>query len=37
MYVTEFERKVNVQNHPFGWLRLENRLKKILIIQRQKM
>ena len=23
--ITEFERKVEVQNHPFGWLRFENR------------
>ena len=23
--ITEFERKVDVQNHQFGWVRLENR------------
>ena len=24
MYITEFEHKVDVQNHPFGWVRFEN-------------
>ena len=24
--ITEFECKVEVQNHPFGWFRCENRL-----------
>ena len=29
--ITEFERKVDVQNHQFGWVRFENRfLKKII-------
>ena len=26
--ITEFERKVDIQNHPFGCLRFENRLFK---------
>ena len=28
--ITEFEGKVYVQNHPFGWLRFENRFFKII-------
>ena len=26
--ITELERKVDVQNHPFGWVRFENRYFK---------
>ena len=26
--ITEFECKVDVQNHPLGWLRFENRFFK---------
>ena len=26
--ITEFERKVDVQNHQFGWVRFENRFSK---------
>ena len=25
MLITEFKEKFDVQNHPFGWLRFENR------------
>ena len=28
--ITEFERKVDVQTHPIGWLRFENRFFFIL-------
>ena len=28
--ITEFESKVNFQNHPFGWVRFENRFSSII-------
>ena len=27
--ITEFQRKVDFQNHPFGWVRFENRFLKL--------
>ena len=34
--VTEFERKVDVQNHEFGWVRFQNRFFKLLNHDDQK-
>ena len=34
--ITEFERKVDFQNHPFGWLRFENRFFSELLNNDEK-
>ena len=34
--ITEFKRKIDVENYQFGWVRFENRFFKIILEQRQK-